>query len=29
MAAIHFNTQRLFVRHLLTHSEYDTERWKQ
>lgn len=28
IAAIHFNTQRLFVRHILTHSEYDTERWK-
>jgi mRNA interferase HigB len=28
IAAIHFNTQRLFVRHILTHSEYDTARWK-
>ncbi len=28
IAAIHFNTQRLFVRHILTHPEYDTERWK-
>jgi len=28
IAAIHFNTQRLFVHHILTHSEYDTERWK-
>ncbi len=28
ITAIHFNTQRLFVRHILTHSEYDTERWK-
>ncbi|MGH7933769.1 MAG: type II toxin-antitoxin system HigB family toxin [Candidatus Binataceae bacterium] len=28
IAAIHFNTQRLFVRRLVTHSEYDTERWK-
>lgn len=28
IAAIHFNTQRLFVRHILAHSEYDTERWK-
>jgi len=28
IAAIHFNTQRLFVRHIVTHSEYDTERWK-
>jgi len=28
IAAIHFNTQRVFVRHLLTHAEYATERWK-
>ena len=28
IAAIHFNSQRLFVRHTLTHSDYDTERWK-
>ncbi len=28
IAAIHFNTQRLFVRHILTHSEYDAGRWK-
>lgn len=28
IAAIHFNTQMLFVRHVLTHPEYDTGRWK-
>ena len=28
IAAIHFNTQRLFVRQIMTHSEYDTDRWK-
>jgi mRNA interferase HigB len=28
IAAIHFNSQRLFVRHILVHSEYNTERWK-
>ncbi len=28
IAAIHFNTQKLFVRHILTHSDYDTGRWK-
>ena len=28
ITAIHFNTQRLFVRNILTHAEYDTERWK-
>ncbi len=28
IAAIHFNMQKLFVRHILTHSDYDTGRWK-
>ena len=28
IAAIHFNTQRMFVRYILTHAEYGTERWK-
>jgi mRNA interferase HigB len=28
IATIHFNTQMLFVRHVLTHAEYSTERWK-
>lgn len=28
VAAVHFNTQRLFVRHILTHPEYDAGRWK-
>lgn len=28
IAAIHFNTQRLFVRHVLTHREYDQGDWK-
>ena len=28
ITAIHFNTQRLFLRQILTHAEYDTERWK-
>ena len=27
-AAIHFNMQRLFVRHVLTHREYDQGDWK-
>ncbi|MGH8025966.1 MAG: type II toxin-antitoxin system HigB family toxin [Pseudoxanthomonas sp.] len=26
IAAIHFNTQKLYVRHVLTHAEYDN--WK-
>jgi mRNA interferase HigB len=29
ITALHFNTQILFVRYVLTHSEYSTERWKQ
>ena len=28
IAAIHYNTQCLFVRHVLTHKEYDKENWK-
>ena len=29
VAAIHFNRQRLFVRRVLTHREYDQGGWKQ
>jgi mRNA interferase HigB len=29
LAAIHFNRQRLFVRYVLTHREYDRGGWKQ
>jgi len=28
IAAIHFNTGKVFVRHVLTHEEYDREAWK-
>lgn len=28
IAAIHFNTQKLFIRHVLTHAEYDKGDWK-
>lgn len=28
VAAIHFNTGKVFIRHVLTHAEYDRERWK-
>ena len=28
VAAIHFNTQKLFIRHVLTHKEYDQGGWK-
>jgi len=28
IAAIHYNTQRLYIRSVLTHSEYDKNKWK-
>jgi mRNA interferase HigB len=28
IAAIHFNRQRLFIRYVLTHTEYDRGGWK-
>ena len=28
VAAIHFNTGRVYVRHILTHAEYDKGGWK-
>ena len=28
IAAIHFNTQKLFIRHVLTHVQYDKGKWK-
>ncbi len=28
IAAIHYNTQCLYIRHVLTHKEYDKEKWK-
>lgn len=29
VAAIHCNAQRLYIRHILTHREYDKYRWKE
>ncbi len=29
IAAIHYNTQCLYIRHVLTHTEYDKEKWKE
>jgi len=29
VASIHFNRQKLYVRHVLTHAEYDQGNWKQ
>jgi mRNA interferase HigB len=28
IAAIHFNRQKVYIRHVLTHPEYDRGRWK-
>ena len=28
VVAIHFNTGRVFIRHVLTHSDYDRKTWK-
>jgi len=28
IAAIHYNTQCLYIRHVLTHKEYDKDKWK-
>jgi mRNA interferase HigB len=28
IAAIHFNRAKVFVRHVLTHAEYDSGEWK-
>ena len=28
ITAIHFNRQKVYVRHILTHPEYDKGRWK-
>jgi len=28
MTAIHYNRQRVFIIHVLTHQEYDREKWK-
>ena len=28
IAAIHFNKLRLYIRHILTHAEYDKRTWK-
>ncbi len=29
IAAIHYNTQRVYIRYVLTHSEYDKNKWKE
>ncbi len=29
IAAIHYNTQRIYIRYVLTHNEYDKNKWKE
>lgn len=29
IASIHFNRQKLYIRHILTHKEYDKDKWKE
>jgi len=29
IAAIHYNTQRIYIRHVLTHKEYDRGYWRE
>ncbi|MBW4506709.1 MAG: type II toxin-antitoxin system HigB family toxin [Scytonematopsis contorta HA4267-MV1] len=29
IAAIHYNRQKIYIRYVLTHSEYDEQRWKE
>ena len=28
IAAIHFNRKKVYIRHILTHQEYDRDKWK-
>ena len=29
IAAIHYNTQIVYIRHILTHKEYDQNKWRE
>ena len=29
IASIHFNRQKLYIRHVLTHQEYDKNKWRE
>jgi len=29
IAAVHYNSQKLYIRYVLTHSEYDKNKWKE
>ena len=29
ISAVHYNTQQLYIRHVLTHNEYDKNKWRE
>ena len=29
IAAVHYNRRKIYIRHVLTHAEYDSEKWKE
>ncbi|HLQ26408.1 MAG TPA: type II toxin-antitoxin system HigB family toxin [Acidiferrobacterales bacterium] len=29
IAAIHYNRKKIYIRHILTHAEYDSNKWKE
>lgn len=29
IAAIHYNRKKVYIRHVLTHAEYDQDKWKE
>ncbi len=29
IAAVHYNTQRVYIRYVLTHADYDRNKWKE
>lgn len=29
IAAVHYNTQKIYIRNILTHNEYDKNKWKE
>ena len=29
IAAVHYNRNKIYIRHVLTHKEYDADKWKE
>lgn len=29
IAAVHYNRRKVYIRHVLTHAEYDRDKWKE